>query len=249
MGVPGFVLRSADTTPAGEILAGTDHDVINHFAPIASRWGGWYVTGAPEDWVHLGNHPAGAEQPEETLTARGIDSTKYPAPGSETLALLVHDHQTHMHNYITRIGFETKLHLAMYGHIRYLRQQTNAFLRYLLFAEESPLLSPLTPNTDFAAAFHSHARRDKQGRSLRDFDLQTRLFKYPCSFLIESEAFQNLPPVAKESLLRGLWEILTNQNQDPAFATISAESRLAILEILRDTLPNLPDYWQADRPH
>ncbi len=37
-----------------------------------------------------------------------------------------------------------------------------------------------------------------RGRSLRDFDLHTRIFKYPCSYLIYSEAFDAIPEPAKE---------------------------------------------------
>jgi len=136
--------------------------------------------------------------------------------------------------------------MAMYGHIRYLRHQEEAILRYLLFAEEAPLTAPLKGNPEFTAAFQKAGPRDAQGRSLRDLDLQTRLFKYPCSFLIYSEAFAKLPPVMKEELLRRLHAILTGEDQSPAFAKIAAGDRQAILEILRATLPGLPDYWRSN---
>jgi hypothetical protein len=166
--------------------------------------------------------------------------------GSDIVALMVLEHQAHMHNYITRLNFETQMMMAMYGHIRYLRHQQDAFLRYLLFTEEAPLTAPLKGNPEFTAAFQQPGRRDAQGRSLRDLDLQTRLFKYPCSFLIYSDAFAKLPPVMKEELLRRLHAILTGEDQSPAFAKIAAGDRQAILEILRATLPGLPDYWRAN---
>jgi hypothetical protein len=124
----------------------------------------------------------------------------------------------------------------------------NGLLRYLLFTEEAPLPSEIAPDPAFAAAFQQSAHRDSHGRSLRDFDLKTRLFKYPCSFLIESDAFQQLPPVMREHLLKKLWEILTGQNTEADFASIPAESRQAVLEILREIVPNLPEYWKTDAP-
>lgn len=249
MGVPGFVLRSLDTAKDGEIVSGTESHAVNHFTPLTDRWGGWYVTGAPSDWNHRGNMPGGEAKTEEAFIHQRVTPGNYIAKGSDALSLLVHDHQTHMHNYFTRVGFEARQNIAMYGHIRYLRNQVNALLRYLLFTEEVPFPSPLTPpNQDFIAAFQKDARKDRKGRSLRDFDLQTHLFKYPCSFLIESDGFQKMPEVVRSDILKKLWEILTGQNEEPAFANLSAESRRATLEILRDILPGLPDYWKQDAP-
>jgi hypothetical protein len=249
MGVPGFVLRSLETERNGEIVSGTESHAVNHFTPFADRWGGWYVTGAPSDWNHRGNMPGGEAKTEDAFIHQRVTSENYIAKGSDALPLLVHDHQTHMHNYFTRVGFEARQNMVMYGHIRYLRNQVNALLRYLLFTEEVLLPSPLASrNEEFIAAFQKHARKDHKGRSLRDFDLQTRLFKYPCSFLIESDGFQKMPEVVRAQILKKLWEILTGQNQEPAFAGVSAESRRATLEILRDVLPDLPTYWKEDAP-
>ncbi len=120
----------------------------------------------------------------------------------------------------------------------------NAFLRYLLFTEEAPLAEPVSGNPEFTQSFAALGPRDPSGRSLRDFDLQTRLFKYPCSFLIYSAAFDQLPPAIHDHLLRRLWEILTGKETPPDFANIPAEQRQAILEILRATKPGLPEYWR-----
>ncbi len=247
MGVPGFVLRSLDTEANGEIVTGTESESTTHFSPIKERWGGWYVTGAPADWTHRGNLPGPSAEASSAFQKRVIESN-YPAKGSDALPLLVHDHQVHMHNYFTRIGFEARQTMEMYGHIRYLRNQVDALLRYLLFTQEAPFPSPVPTNREFIEAFQRSAHKDRQGRSLRDFDLQTRLFKYPCSFLIESDGFQKMPEFIRTHVLTKLWQILTGQNQEPAFASLDATARRAILEILRDTLPNLPACWQEDGP-
>ncbi len=246
MGVPGFVLRSLDTDEEGEIVAATDTSEISHCTPVAQRWGGWYVTNAPADWVHRGNDPGHEERDEarkKALIRKITASRRYPASGSDTLALLLHDHQTHMHNYITRLHMEGQQRIAEYGHVRYLDTQVRAFLRYLLFTEEAPLPSRLEAAGEFRAEFQKAAKRDSQGRSLRDLDLQTRLFKYPCSFLIDSDAFRKLPGLVRQKILDRLHTVLLGEDTHADFAGLSAEGRQAVLEILRDTCPDLTAGW------
>jgi hypothetical protein len=86
--------------------------------------------------------------------------------------------------------------------------------------------------------------RDSKGRSLRDFDLRTRIFKHPCSYLIYSPAFDAMPAPIREQLLARLYDILTGKDRDPQFARLIPADRQAILEILRETKTNLPDYWR-----
>ena len=83
--------------------------------------------------------------------------------------------------------------------------------------------------------------RDRQGRSLRDLDLETRLFKYPCSYLVYSPSFAALPEEVKDYVLRRMREILSGQDKSEKFAHMSAADRAAIDEILTDTLPE----WTA----
>ena len=137
----------------------------------------------------------------------------------------------------------------MYGHIRYLKQQESAFLRFLLFTEEAVLTEPVSGDPEYVKDFAAPALRDSKGRSLRDFDLQTRMFKYPCSFLVYSEAFDQIPAMMREHLLQRLYDILTGGDLDPQFSKLGADDRQAILEILRETKPQVPDYWKASVPH
>ena len=258
MGVPGHFVRSVQTDGGGEIKSGSDAGEITHCAPLDQRWGGWYVTGQHGTQKHLGNLiGASAFARHETEPGfRGnldelsqlIDTGKYLSPRSDIVSLMVLEHQVHMHNYITRLNYETRLMMSAYGHIRYLDNQVNAFLRYLLFTEEVALTAPIRGDTEYVAQFTAQGPRDTKGRSLRDLDMQTRMFKYPCSFLIYSEAFDHIPEVMRTHLLKRLFAILTGQDQDPQFAKISSRDREAILEILRETKPNLPDYWSPKSP-
>jgi hypothetical protein len=154
------------------------------------------------------------------------------------------EHQAKMQNYITRLNLETQIMMSVYGHIRYLKNQVNAFLRYLLFTEEAPLTAPVSGNPEYEQWFAAQGPFDRKGRSLRQFDLAKRLFKYPCSFLIYSEQFDALPAIIRDHLLERLHAILTGVDPDPQFAGISNEDRRAILEILLDTKKNLPTSWQ-----
>jgi hypothetical protein len=79
----------------------------------------------------------------------------------------------------------------------------------------------------------------------RDFDLERRLFKYPCSYLVYSPSFAALPAEARDYVLRRMWEVLTGADQSEKFEHLSAADRVAVLEILTESLPNLPDYWQT----
>ena len=117
----------------------------------------------------------------------------------------------------------------------------------MLFVDEAELSEPVRGTSTFASDFTARGPRDKQGRSLRDLDLKTRLFSYPCSYLIYSKAFDALPATVKDHVYRRLWEVLTGKDQSPAFARRTPAERKAILEILRETKPGLPDYWKAGR--
>jgi len=254
MGVPGHILRSIGTDADGEADIQTEVGNITHCTPLADRWAGWFVTGKHGDQSHRGNL-IGAEAFARHETDPGamgnltdlrqfFDASAYLEPGSDIVALSVLEHQAHMHNYIARLNYETQTMMLRYGHIRYLKAQVNAFLRYLLFTEEARLRAPISGNPEFTQEFSNRGPRDREGRSLRDFDLRTRLFKYPCSYLIYSDAFDQLPTVMRDHLCQRLWDILNGKDANPDFAAIPEEDRKAILEILRDTKPNLPAYWR-----
>lgn len=169
----------------------------------------------------------------------------YLLPTSDIVALMVLEHQLHMHNFITRLNYESTLALSAYGHLNYLKNITDSFLNYLLFTEETPLTETVKGVSSFATEFAAAGPRDSRGRSLRQFDLKTRLFKYPCSYLIYTDAFDALPAPMKAQVYQRPFDILTGKDQSAVFEKIPTETRRAILEILRETKPGLPDYWAA----
>jgi len=120
-------------------------------------------------------------------------------------------------------------------------------VQYLLFAEEAPLTAPVKGTSNFQKEFQALGPKESKGRSLRDFDLQTRLFAYPCSFLIYSESFEALPKPVKDKVYARLYDVLSGKEQSEAYERLTPAMRRAILEILRDTKKDLPDNWKNDK--
>jgi hypothetical protein len=256
MGVPGHLVRSFVTDEVGVVDLSTGASQVNHRTPFEDRWGGWYVTGTHGSLTHRGNliGKAAFDKATQEPNYRGnvtdlsslVDVSPYPAPQSDIVALMVLEHQVHMHNYITRLNYEATIALQQYGHVNYMKSAIDGFLRYLLFTEEAPLSSQVKGNPAFVADFEARGPRDSKGRSLRDFDLKARMFKYPCSYLIYSESFDALPAKLKDQLYKRLYDILTGQDKSSSFAEIAKDDRNAIREILADTKTDLPDYWKND---
>jgi len=263
LGVPGMMVRSMFPAPDGRprlILGGF---LIDHRSPIENRWGGYYVTGASGRVRHLGNAVAAEEQrtsamgtaPALSLLEKKFDASHYLSPNSDVGALMVFDHQMHMMNLITRAGWEARAaayDAAHGGHAdtdKILREAAEELVDYLLFVDEAPLPAPIQPaatvrTSGFARAFTARGPFDRQGRSLRELDLQRRLLRYPCSYMIYSEAFDALPSAAKAAIYGRLWQVLSGSVRGEKYQRLSPADRRAILEILRDTKPDLPAYIQ-----
>jgi hypothetical protein len=97
----------------------------------------------------------------------------------------------------------------------------------------------------FAERFAAKGPRDRKGRSLYELDLNRRLMKYPCSYLIYSPAFDALPASARDPIYRRMWEVLSGQERGERYqSALSLADRQAIVEILQDTKKDLPPYFQ-----
>ncbi len=269
-GVPGHVVRSVIPDAEGNpILSGGTYR-IDHTSPLEKRWGGWYVTGTSGKQAHLGNlliytktvkYPIdNAEGLNLTKLHGRVDPARYLASHSDIVALMVLEHQAEAQNLLTQAAYQTRL--ALYqeaalnkelgqpvdqrreGTKSRIKSVGDALLRYLLFSREAPLTDKITGTSKFAQEFQARGPRDARGRSLRDLDLQTRLFKYPCSYLVYSASFDGLPEPVKEYVLDQLWEVLHGRESGNDFNHLSMADRRTILEILVDTKPNLPAYWR-----
>jgi hypothetical protein len=109
---------------------------------------------------------------------------------------------------------------------------------YMLFVDEAPL-DGITGTSGFAERFGALGPRDSKGRSLRDLDLQRRLFRYPCSYMVYSEAFEALPEAARTAVYARLLHVLTGKDTSSRYQKLTSPDRQAILEILRETKKDL----------
>ncbi len=252
LNAPGWMVRSFLTHGDGDVdvLSGL---MVSHRTPIAERWGGYYVTGDTGGQHHRGNlfgtedaarHAAATDASARVTDLNPyLDIRKYPESSSDVVALLVFDHQVQLMNLLTRLRLDTEA-LAEADSLERTHPTTEAVLKYLLFVEEAPLTAPVGGQSRFAREFASLGPVDSQGRSLHQFDLRTKLFKYPCSFMVYSPSFQALPLRAKRHLYRRLWQVLSGEDVSPEFKSLSAETRAAIRDILLETKKDLPAYWR-----
>lgn len=272
-GVPGFLVRSVYPDHNGFPLLKLGSHVTRDSSPFEERWGGWYVTGTHGDAArrHAGNtiftadgqaDQAGQQQltgGSLTSLEKHLNLSGYVSPHSDIVALLVLEHQTQMHNLLTRLNYQTRIALhddevmsrALGGPPggmsestrRRIERACDEVLQYMLFVDEAKLPPEIRGTSNFANEFGALGPKDRKGRSLRDLDLKGRLFRYPCSYLIYSESFDSLPGPALDLLYRKLWLILTEKSEEKQYASLSAAQRHSILEILRETKRNLPAYY------
>ncbi|QEL15931.1 hypothetical protein [Limnoglobus roseus] len=272
-GVPGHLMRSVFADRGGEPLLANGSYRTDDASPFAERWGGWYVTGTHGKQEHLGNrwHKGRSDDADPVLPGGSQNVTdlkpfftvnRYLTPHSDIVALMVLGHQTTVHNRIARATYETRVALHYQDELnRALKEPATTrydsvksriasvgddLLKGLLFCEEAKLTDAVKGTSGFAEEFAARGPFDKAKRSLRDFDLKTQLFRYPCSFLIYSEAFDKMPGEVREYVLRKLFDVLIGRDKDAAFKHLTADDRRSILEILRETKPTLPAYWRKD---
>src|SRR5665213_1387703 len=272
MGVPGLMVRSVTPDRNGMPVMSAGGFITDHRSPLKDRWGGWYVEGTTGSQTHMGNAvvhdpDTDANQPvvegtsNVTDLSHYFDTGAYLTPHSDIVALMTLEHQTQMINLMIRVGWEARIAMFENEAINKslgeppsaVRESTQHrvntavedLVEYMLFSGETRLTEPVKGVSGFAEEFEKSGIRDPEGRSLRDFDMKTRMFRYPCSYLIYSDAFDEMPDIVKGRVYQRLWEVLSGKDQSKPFQNLSAEDRKVILEILRATKKGLPTYFSA----
>jgi len=256
--VPGpFVLTTHPRKAESEYANG---GVVDHRDRLMHRWGGWYVTGKQVPQRHMGNRAMlrpDAADPEHTPPAPAFESLAgrldlrdYLSPHSDVVALLVLEHQSHLTNLMTRTGWEARL--AEHGSPGSARatalsprvlEAVDELVDYMVFVDEAPMPTKIVGASGFAERFTAQGPRDEKGRSLRDLDLTERLLRYPLSYMIYAPAFDALPAPVRDATYRQLWRIVSGELTLPRYAHLTLPRRQAIVEILRSTKRDLPDYF------
>jgi len=257
-GAPALVVASvspgADGTPA---YTGTFIGTIDHRTPLSDRWGGWYVTGTSGSQAHMGNayapdpgrpfdlQPVSPQHPGALPNA--VDRSKYLALSSDIVALMTLEHQVGATNRINALSVQyrrtERAGLIGDAEWKHLDAEIDDLVGYLLFVDEAPLRDRVTGSSTFARTFAARGPRDRLGRSLRDFDLVTRTFRYPLSFMVYSDQFDAMPSPVRTRVYQRLHDVLTGADTSPKYAALSAGDREAVLEILADTKARLAEYW------
>jgi hypothetical protein len=258
LGVPGLMMFST-TQPDPSLGPGLPRRV-DHSEPLTRRFGGWFVTGSAGSTPHMGNDVAAlrGRAPGLLASAEGLfDADGYRALSSDIVAHLVFAHQAGMTNLLTRASYEARaVDPLLHAPFTSTPEQdasissmmagvASEVVDYLLFIDERKLTGQVRGGSGFAERFSAIGPRDRKGRSLHELDLNRRLMKYPCSYLIYSPAFDALPRDAKDPIYRRLWEVLSGQERGERYrSALSLADRRSILEILRDTKKDLPQYFQ-----
>jgi hypothetical protein len=224
LGVPGIFVGSVYPGATG-LPDRTEAIITDHSTAFEDRWGGWFVNALHGEQKDRAN--AVANDPEEPhrlelLGRRAFNPSGYLSELSDIVALMTLEHQTKMTNLLVRLGWEARMG-------KDISRAVEDVASYMMFADEVPLKEPIQGVSTFTKTFPQRGPKDRQGRSLRDFDLQTRLFKYPLSYMIYSPVFDALP----EPLRLAIYERIFKKAQGTAVA-----------EILRDTKKDLPACWK-----
>ena len=256
-GVPRHIMGSGPTDENGQLASHELWQVTADTTPIRERWGGWYVTGTHGDQLHMGNVAIG--RAGDSITAGGnltdlserIDVSPYPGAHSDIVALLVAEHQITVQNLITLVGYRVRaaLHNDRQAGLppgemsprttRLVEGLGESLVRALFFVGTPRFDDPVEGTSTFAADFMAGGRRDGLGRSLRDLDLRTRLFRHPLSYLILSPEYDALPVQARTYVDGRILSILRGDEGGSDFAHLSPGDREAILSILRATRPEI----------
>lgn len=262
--VPGLLTRSVFPKKSGhpEFRLGTTR--TDHKTEFEDRFGGWYVTGTHGDMRHRGNVFVNPNVEDDQALNREIGANLdelpvvaneelYLEPTSDIVALMIMEHQSQFHNFVTRASYvnrqalhyqlemnkilERELDFQTDSTRRRIESAAERLVEYTFFCDEFQLTSPVQGSEKFVEDFSRNAVLDRRGRSLKDLDLQTRLLKYPCSYLVYTDAFCSLPPEVLAIVKHRMLEILEGRDNSEKFRHLDDQDRKAILEILTDTHP------------
>ncbi len=253
--VPGLLVRSVFPDADGRPLLALGSSTVDASSPISSRWGGYYVTGR-SSLPHVGNRvfreedglPA-AELIQLANVSEKLDASRYPRATSDIVALMVLEHQCDLHNRMTAAAMRYR-RTHWLGKLldkesdpdketagRLADEDAKELVGHLLFKGEAEMGDGVEGDEAFQTAFTRQFPITKDGDSLADFHLGSRLFKNRCSYMIYSRAFAELPERVRSATLKRLRAVLDGAEAQEEFAYLKEPERKRISAILKETLP------------
>ena len=249
---PGPMVESVTALPSGVFLNVDSNLLTDGRTPITDRWGGWYVSGEHGTMHHRGNvvapsltdaHlPPDGGQNLTDLSGR-FDLTHYTRPTSDIVALMTLEHEA---GFLNLVGMVKAL-VATGAAPSATTARINELADYMLGVDAAALTAPVKGVSGFSERFATEGPKDPKGRSLRELDLRSRLYRYPVSFMIYSSAFDTLPPSAKTELYQRLADVLTGRDRSPKYAGLAQTDRDAAYEIVAATKTDLPAFWRNNQ--
>lgn len=268
--VPGVLVRSVFPDADGHPIMSQGSTVVDTTTPFEDRWGGWYVTGRHGAMLHRGNVTAQEDGESVKMNqkmganvqslGKFFDVSVYPRKTSDIVALMVLEHQTSTQNIMTKANHSALRAMHMQQSLqrelgepvekeptgtarRIIDHSAEDVIDALLFKDEAALPDGgLEGDPAFQQAFAKNAPQSSDGRSLKDFQLLTRLFKHRCSYMVYSLTFRNLMPALKQTVMAGLWDALEGKNA--RYDYLAESERKRIQAILAETLPGAPAAWK-----
>ena len=262
--VPGPLVRSLYTSASGQPVYNFGNFLSDHSSPLHERWGGYYVTGTHGKMLHMGNMFVSRDDDVDNIDfsqganrlslPRNVNEKLYPTKTSDIVALMVLEHQTQMQNLLSKAIYEERRaehYDAVFGlnqnggsdfTKRRIQRVVTELVDYLFFVDEFALTSPITGTSMFARDFSKREPQTKSGQSLYQFDLNTRMFKHPLSYMVYTDTFKALGPKTTAALHRQINQILTGSistTNESRFNHLTPEIRASIRQILTETHPEL----------
>jgi hypothetical protein len=245
--VPGVIARSNAVDENGNVMPRLGSNDVTHETGHPDRWGGYFGTTEAiatgyNQRAHEGNitfSPNGntSNQVFVEWINSAPETRGYLSASSDIVALLVFDHQMHAINLLTRLNWESRAG-ASDATIHRLEHE---LADYLLFVGEIPPAAALNPVPGFAKSLDARTPKDHLGRSFGQLDANNRLMKYPCSYMIYSEAFDGLPLAIRQAVYTRMVDVLSSDAPRAlGTARVTTADRRAVLEILRETKSDFP---------
>ena len=249
-GTPRFMVSSRLVDSNGEISSHEVSVIMQNSTPLNQRWGGWYVTGLHGEQETMGNlmfEGRAKSVSEIDLLASGnktdlrglFNTAPYLSDHSDIVALLVIQHQIEVQNTMTRATWDYLQLMAEEGAVNTekVAELAKPVLDALFMKNEAALGDQILGLSGFTEYFQNIGPFDNSRRSLRDLDLNARVFKYPLSYLIYTDSFAAMPETLHNYLIEMIYQVLSSDADHIGYAHLDVETRAAILEIVNATVP------------
>jgi hypothetical protein len=250
--IPAPLVRSVFPDSTGQPVYKAGTTVVDHTTPVTYRHGGWFVSGFPI--LDRGNRIfQETEQGVDDGRLFDLDKIRdngYPGEGSDIVALLILEHQSELHRLLAHLSLQTQSALfsqlqfdKLLGRTERLSESTrrqiksvaDKLLKYMFFKDETELPKIDLKESPYAKVFDGNGPKDSRGRSLYDLRMDGTMLEYPFSYMVYSDAFQNLPAEAMEYITAELDYILNPNTEYEGYEHISRKDKLAIRQILEET--------------